>query len=148
MLRLNKAKNGGNMKRFSKYLIWSLIIIFILFLGSEIESRLEEYSAKYYKVLPYMAFTLLFPILVGMIFRLPQFVTDIILKKRWSVDWVKLSAIGIPSLYIAASPLLFFLNVPIINQHFASKMISSGFTMTTIAGVIFGYIILESLKGK
>ncbi|MEW9501706.1 hypothetical protein [Jeotgalibacillus marinus] len=137
------------MKRFIKYLICSLIVILVLYFGSEIYLRLEEYRRSNFELRPLMLFIVLFPILVGMMIRFPQLVTDIRLKKGWSIDWVKLSAIGIPSLYIALSPLLLILNVPIIHQVRISFLMS-GFleTVTTIAGVIFGYVLLDSLKEK
>lgn len=83
-----------------------------------------------------------------MLLRIPQLVKEIKLKKRWSIDWIKLIAIGIPSLYLAALPLSIFIRLPIYHPMFLLKMITSGTIATTIAGVICGYILFDSLKEK
>jgi hypothetical protein len=58
-------------------------------------------------------------------------------------------AIGIPSIYTALSPLTFFINLPLplINQ-WNHQIFSLNLTMTSIAGVIFSYVFLGSLKEK
>ncbi|MGE6256768.1 hypothetical protein ACQKCU_02485 [Heyndrickxia sporothermodurans] len=136
------------MKRLCIYLTGSVVLIILLYIGAEIQLALKAYFEKYFKLMPQVTFTVFFPILIGIIIRFPQLVKEIKIKKRWSIDWIKLTAIGIPSLYIALLPLLYFSNIPFYNQIFALTMVSSGSMQTAIAGVIFGYIILDSLKEK
>lgn len=136
------------MKRFIKNLLWSLIIILVLYFGAEIASRLRMYQETYFRPVPFIVFSVFFSIFVGIIIRIPRLMSDIKNKKRLRVDWFVLTTIGIPSLYIAISPLLLFFKVPLIIQTFTINIISSGFTITTIAGVIFGYIILDCLEEK
>lgn len=107
---------------------------------------LTNYTSTYYDPLPYLVFSALFPIFVGMIIRLPRLMTDILNKKKWSVNWGKLLGIGIPLAYTSLSPILFFINVPskLANQ-WNHQIFSLNLSMTSIAGVIFGYILLDCL---
>jgi hypothetical protein len=135
------------LKWFIKYLFWSFIIIVILYLGATIQTHLKVEASENFNLNPYIIFTWLFPILLGMLLRLPQLVSDIIQKKRLSFDWIKLIAIGVPLLYLSSVPLM-YLNFPRIYPEFAITFIYTNMTSTNIAGVILGYIILESLKEK
>lgn len=136
------------MKRLIMYLLGSIIIISVLYIGTEMQLWLKGYSDEDFNFIPQIVFSVFFPIVVGMLLRIPQLVKEIKLKKRWSIDWIKLIAIGIPSLYIAALPLSIFIRLPIYHPMFLLKMITSGTIATTIAGVICGYILFDSLKEK
>ncbi|MDR7001143.1 hypothetical protein [Neobacillus niacini] len=135
------------MKRFLSYLVWLLFIMIILYLGAEIESRLRAYQEQYYRPFPYIVFSGLFPIFVGLLIRTPQLVGDLIKKKRLSVDWALLTAIGIPSFIIATIPLSFIVHIPYL-YFIWFKTFGSSLTVNTIAGVIFGYVFLYSFKEK
>ncbi len=66
-------------------------------------------------------------------------------KKQWTFDWIKVVAIGIPSLYMAMMPILlvfFGMN----NLLFGNVLLLRDTTFTTIAGIVFGYVLLSSLK--
>lgn len=130
------------------YLLGSIIIISVLYIGTEMQLWLKGYSDEDFNFIPQIVFSVFFPIVVGMLLRIPQLVKEIKLKKRWSIDWIKLIAIGIPSLYLAALPLSIFIRLPIYHPMFFLKMITSGTIATTIAGVICGYILFDSLKEK
>lgn len=136
------------MKRLIMYLLGSIIIISVLYIGTEMQLWLKGYSDEDFNFIPQIVFSVFFPIVVGMLLRIPQLVKEIKLKKRWSIDWIKLIAIGIPSLYLAALPLSIFIRLPIYHPMFLLKMITSGTIATTIAGVICGYILFDSLKEK
>jgi hypothetical protein len=135
------------MKRFISYFLWSLLIILILFIGEEGQSRLKAYAQMHYSMTFYIIFIWLFPIVVGMIIRLPVLITDIINKKKWAIDWIKLIAIGLPFLYIALIPLV-YLNIPILYPDLLMRMFNNDIMVTKIPGVILGYIILDSLMEK
>ena len=84
---------------------------------------------------------------MGMLLRLPKLIIEIKDKKRWSIDWVKVLVIGIPSIYIAMIRLL-LLFMEIICYFSIEVMLLGDFTFTYIAGVIFGYVLLDSLKSN
>lgn len=134
------------MQRWLKNLIWSFILILIFYAGSAIQTELQEYQNIYYRVMPNLVFSVLFPIFVGIMLRLPKLVTEIQEKKRWLIDWVKLIFIGIPTLFIAIGPFATWYFVPLFLKEF--WYVGSTPTIMAIAGVIFGYLLLDSLKEK
>ncbi|MDF2700927.1 MAG: hypothetical protein K0Q49_2491 [Haloplasmataceae bacterium] len=137
---------GDSIKRFIRYFIWTLVIILLLYLGTEIQLRLIDYQAQYFNAVPLITFNVFFPIFMGIIIRLPQLLSEKIHKKQLQVDWVKLSVIGIPSLCVALSPFLILLNTPLFIRLFVIQLISSDFSLTSLAGFISVYLILDSLK--
>jgi hypothetical protein len=82
-----------------------------------------------------------------MLLRLPRLVNGIIQRKRWLFDWIKLIGIGLPLLYVSSVPLM-YLDIPRIYPEFATAFIFTNLTATQIAGVILGYIILDSLNER
>lgn len=138
---------GTDLKRFIMYLLWSLIIIAILFFAARITTSLKLQIPQTYNGNSYFIFSWLFPILLGMLLRLPHLAKDIIQRKRWSFDWIKLIAIGLPLLYVSSVPLM-YLGIPRIYPEIAIAFTFTNMTGPQIAGVISGYIILDSLKEK
>lgn len=135
------------MKRFFLYLFWSFIIIVILFFCAKITTELESQFNQTYNSNSYIIFSWLFPILLGIFLRIPRLINDIVQRKRFSYDWIKFSAFGIPLLYVSSVPLM-YLDTPNIYPKFFIVFIFTNFTVTQIAGVILGYIMLDGLKEK
>jgi membrane-associated PAP2 superfamily phosphatase len=138
---------GDKMRRFIMYLLWSLFIIAILYLCARMTTVLNLQMKKTFNGDSYFIFSWLFPILLGMLLRLPQLLQHIIQKRPWSFDWIKLIAIGLPLLYVSSIPLM-YIGVPGIHSEFAIAFTITNMTGPQIAGVILGYIILDSLKEK
>jgi hypothetical protein len=132
------------MNRFFKYLLWSISIIVILFLSAKFSTKLKLQMGQTYDANPYILFTGLFPILLGMILRLPKIVNTIIQRKRMSLDWIKLITIGVPFLYISSVPYM-AMNSFKIYPDFIKVILLTNATTTQIAGLILGYTILDSL---
>ncbi|MFF2755283.1 hypothetical protein ACFVR1_16205 [Psychrobacillus sp. NPDC058041] len=134
------------MKRFIYYFGWAIFIGFICYLGSMYYMSLKSYAEETFDYKRIFIFNLVFPIIIGMFFKLPTLVKDIQQQKKWTFDWVKLLAIGIPSLYIATSPIWTYTS---FGEHFLFAdyfriTISSPFT--TAAGIVLGYCLLDILK--
>lgn len=111
------------------------------------QMELREKSAIIFDMKPYITFASIFPIFIGLLLRLPKLIIEINDKKRWSFDWMKVIVIGIPSLYIAIIPLLAIVIGP--NWLFTKTFLLLGdMSFTAIAGVIFGYVLLDSLKSN
>ncbi|KGP73254.1 hypothetical protein [Pontibacillus yanchengensis] len=141
------------MKRFLLYFISTVTFIALVFWGYQLpdlarealmfEGRLE---GLYILV---VIFTFLFPTLIGILLRLPKFIKEVNEKRKWSIDWVKLCAMGIPTLYVSQIIILFSSlphSVPLPFSGALMRNIES--PLSTIAGIIFGYIVLDSLKEK
>lgn len=135
------------MKRFLFIFFSTAVIGFVFYFGMDYQMRLREKSAIIFDIKPYISFASFFSIVIGMLLRLPKLILEIRDKQRWSFDWMKVIVIGIPSLYIAMIPL--FALVYGMNLWFSKVVMLLGdITFTTIAGVIFGYVLLDSLNSK
>ncbi|WP_391122305.1 hypothetical protein [Psychrobacillus sp. L3] len=118
---------------------------FIFYLGTDYKMRLREESATTFNLMPFLIFAVIFPVFIGFFLRLPKLIIEIKEKKQWSFDWIKVAEIGIPSLYIAMIPILTFyfgLNL-LFGKEF---LLLRDTTFTTTAGIVFGYVLLDSLK--
>jgi uncharacterized membrane protein len=133
------------MKHFLKYFIWTAIIGFILFIGFRLHLNLEEEAKVNYNIVPMTIFGVVFPIFIGMLLRLPLLIKEIKEMKRWTINWAKITAIGIPTLYITLSPLLYFTSFG-HKLPFTLEMVQLNSNATTVAGLIFGYVLLDSIK--
>ena len=135
------------MNRFLFIFFSTVVIGSIFYLGLEYQMRLREESAIVFDIKPYIMFSTIFSIFMGMLLRLPKLIIEIKDKKKWSFDWMKVTIIGIPSLYIATIPLV-TINMG-TNLLFSNTIMMLGdFTFTSIAGVILGYVLLDSLKSN
>jgi hypothetical protein len=133
------------MKRFLFIFFSTVVIGIIFYLGMEYQVRLREKSAIAFNLMPFIIFASIFPVFIGLLLRLPKLIIEIKDKKQWSFDWIKVITIGIPSLYIAMIPILAF-------SYGTNLLFSKAFmllgdtTLTSIAGIVFGYVLLDSLK--
>lgn len=135
------------MNRFLYIFFYTAVILIILYLGSDIQMRLREKSAITFNLMPFILFASFFPVFIGMLLRLPKLIREIKDKKQWLFDWIKITVIGVPSLYITMLPILTFTNGT--NLLFSKSFMMIGdATFTTIAGVVFGYVLLDSLKSN
>lgn len=143
-MKTTSNKGIYGMKRFFYYLAWTLGIGIILYYGMQYQQDLGDQVAKTYNPIPLFIYVTLFPILIGVLLGLPKLFNDIRKNKKWKVDWIKLIAVGVPSLYIGSTSLLMLLPFQLI---FIDRiMFLNQSTFTTVAGLVFGYILIDSLK--
>ncbi|MYL35082.1 hypothetical protein GLW08_04270 [Pontibacillus yanchengensis] len=141
------------MKRFLLYFISTVTFIVLVFWGYKLPEMVREElmfegnsEVLYFLV---VIFTFLYPTLIGILIRLPKFIKEVKEKRKWAIDWVKLCAIGIPTLYVSQIIVLYSSlphSVPLPFSGALMRNIES--PLSTIAGIIFGYIVLDSLKEK
>ncbi|WP_066050791.1 hypothetical protein [Robertmurraya korlensis] len=136
------------MIHISKYLFVTVVFAIILYIGAFIQLEIQEYQRSNYRMVPLMLFVSFFPILIGMFLRVPGLVKELKQNKRWEIDWGKVLMIGIPTLYIALYPFLFSIGIPVVSIFLSNYLLGTQYVTTTIAGVVSGYILLGSLKGK
>lgn len=67
-------------------------------------------------------------------------------KKEWSFNWIKVIAIGIPALYIASLPILSYSSFGMNFLFVKELMLIENTTLITTAGIVFGYVLLDSFK--
>ncbi len=61
-----------------------------------------------FEIMPVVLFGSIFPIVIGLLLRLPTLIIERKQKKQWSFDWVKFTAIVLPSFYIITMSILPF----------------------------------------
>ena len=120
-------------------------VTFYMGMGYQVELR-KQYAITF-NLKAYIIYTTIFPVCMGVLLRLPKLIVEIKDKKKWSLDWMKLLIIGIPTLYIAMIPFLaiVFGKKLLFSEAF---MLLGDMTLISIAGVIFGYVLLDSLTSK
>ena len=97
---------------------------------------------------PYLLYVIFFPIVFGLLLRLPKLIQELREKQRISYDWIKLVGIN--------TPILLFLLIPVINNtsevlpYFLIQplMKVDNILFMSIAGIVFGYVILDCIKTK
>ncbi|WLR51722.1 hypothetical protein LC040_02110 [Bacillus tianshenii] len=136
------------MKRFLLYFSWTIVVGVVLYFGIRIQAELKEQFKTTFEIMPALIFSTVYPIIVGMLMGTMKLIQDIRAAKSWSIDWMKIVAIGLPSLYVTFIPLLYF-TIPYSKYLlFATEIINlgGGSLLSTISGIVFGYVFIDSLK--
>lgn len=135
------------MKRFLEYFIWTIFIGLVMYIGYKVQFTLQETAKSTGRIAPFLIFPTLFPILIGMLLRVPLLVKQMREGKEWNLNVPKLLAICLPALYITLSP-LFYLTPFGHHLPFSLQLtVFSGTSITAMTGMIFGYVLLDSVKG-
>lgn len=114
----------------------------IFYWGMNWRYQIEEAANAEYRLFPVVVFSIIFSIVMGMLCRFPQLMIDIKENKKWTFDWPKFIAVGLPTLLILILYILSSLGiVPILHLIFIGDS-----TLITIAGIVFGYVLLDSLR--
>lgn len=138
-------------KRFSLYLLFTISVLVFLYLGFRYEVNLRIQTAKTYtSPAPYYLYSSLFSILVGIILALPGLIRELQKVGKWSMDWIKLLAIGAPTLIVNLN-LVIIAFTPIGKiKYFTTfspftEVMVIGKSLISLCGVIFGYILFSSV---
>ncbi|CAG9622307.1 hypothetical protein [Sutcliffiella rhizosphaerae] len=131
------------MRKFITYFFWTLFIGSVFYFGLMYQDHLINEARMNFNMLPAVIYATLFPILLGILLRLPKLLKEIKEQKEWSVNWIKLLTIGLPTLYIAIVPPLSF-STSSFYLPFTMQIVH--LDVTTVVGLIFGYVLLDSLK--
>jgi hypothetical protein len=119
----------------------------MLYIGLNVWENLEDsLNSTFGSLLPVAIFAAVFPIVLGMFIRLPQSIKEMRSGKKWSVDGAKLLAIGLPAFLVALTPTLYVSPLGQFLQVIpaTAKLLNS--EVTTIAGLVFGYVLLDSIS--
>ncbi|MDN7240682.1 hypothetical protein QWY14_02720 [Planococcus sp. N028] len=120
----------------------------VLYVGMLLQVQIVEWSHSTFYLFPLQVYIALFPVIIGLLIRTPKYILEMKNRQPMVFDWIIFSAIGLPALYIVLMTFLPFsplgagwLSVPRI-------LLLGGTTVPTIAGLVFGYIVLDSFKVK
>jgi len=139
----------GKGKRFCLHFLFAIFILVFLFFGAKygLELQLTKKLSNSYRV-----FSVLFPIMFGIVLALPNLFTEFRSKGKWIMDWVKVLAIGVPTFLMSLFCVLLLFTPfgkieyfstfsnPLVYVMFYENM------MTILSGTIFGYVFISSFK--
>lgn len=95
---------------------------------------------------PYFLYSTIFPIVIGLLLGVGLYSARRQEKGQWKIDWIKLTACGIPLLYVTLLPTFSFL-FQRVSWPFTGYLISFGQDkLPMLTGLIFGYIIVDSVR--
>jgi len=137
-------------KRVLPYLIYVIILYLLIYLATYIGTYFYEISRSTFNRTPEAIYTTFYPIVLGLYAGFPNLYKQLKKEGVWTVDWVKLLIIGIPSLFVALSYIILLL---ISEKGIAvSYPFPAIFAMYTaprfLSSFIFGYILITSFKKK
>ncbi|WP_162287800.1 hypothetical protein [Indiicoccus explosivorum] len=91
---------------------------------------------------------MVFPVVIGILLRLPTFLLEVKEKKITSFDWSKFIAVGVPAFVLLV--MLFLPFLPPLGGSAIVRTIAafSVSTVPTITGIVFGYVLLDSFRTK
>ncbi|GGD15075.1 hypothetical protein [Pontibacillus salipaludis] len=105
----------------------------------------EEFKVTYERPAASLLFAALFPVGIGVLLRLPKFILEVMARTPWTFDWIRGLAVGVPALVIVV-----WSTLPLTPYGEGMRMpdlILVGHpTLTTIAGVVLGYLMLDAFK--
>ncbi len=134
------------MKRFLSYLSWTLVIGIVLYYGMQLQEQIIEQSKMTFNPFPRQAYIALFPVGIGLLINAPKVLLHMKNKTDWTYDWIKFAAIGLPTLYLVVMTFLPFSPIGAGRVTLPMHVFFSETTVTTIAGLVFGYIALASFR--
>lgn len=139
-----------NNNRVLLYLIYVIILYLLIYLATYISTYFYEISRSTFNRTPEAIYTTFYPIVLGLYAGLPNLYKQMKKEGIWTVDWIKLLVIGVPSLLVALSYIILLL---ISEKGIAvSYPFPAIFAMYTaprfLSSFIFGYILLTSFKKK
>lgn len=130
------------LKRFIGILVYTILISYMLMQYILYQEHLGVVaSLSNEKQLLYYIVKVFLPIAAGVSISLPRFVVMLKEEGRWRIDWIKLIAAGLPTLYMAILPLL-ALHFGLNNLPFVIYLLYRHAIMPIISGVVFGYLLL------
>lgn len=77
---------GDYMKTFLYYFCWTIVISFIIYLGAKYQMWLQLEASKNFELSSLYLYSTIFPIVIGMMLRLPKLLTEIRQNSQWTFD--------------------------------------------------------------
>ena len=135
--------------RFLGYFFYIILIGYIVFRGTEYQKYLEKIKLQTFNAFPEFIFMAIFSIAIGVLLAIPNLYTNLKKPGEWSLDWIKLTAIGLPTLYIAIFPTKYFLSIgKYIPDTIGNIMLMHSLFPQSLSGVIFGYSLVSAIAKR
>ena len=104
------------MKKFGYYIIYVVVLVLLLYFGSQIYQHLRVLAGRTFQPFPEVAFLSFFPIFIGLYLALPNLLSKAKEQGSWTINWIKLITIGTVSLFLALAPILILFHL-LDNMH-------------------------------
>lgn len=132
------------VKRFLYMFCWMLVIGFLFYCAIQWRMSLVILMKEELLFLPLMIFTVVFPIILGMLLRLPKLILEWKQYNKWSYDWMKFFVVALPNLFVLIIFVLSYFKVFTVMHVF----IVGEYILPTVVGLVFGYVLLDCIKGS
>lgn len=137
------------MRKAITYLGYVLGLMLLVYYGVNYQEELRISASRTYDPFPLMQFSQVYPLMVGAYMALPRFISRLRRKGGLSVDWLQILIIGIPTLLISASGILFYYFPSYqLNSLIGRVYVKYGLLGTALMGVVCGYTLLNSIARK
>lgn len=123
---------------------WMLVIVFLFYCAIQWRMSLVILMKEETLFLPLMIFTVVFPIILGMLLRLPKLILEWKQYNKWSYDWMKFFVVALPNLFVLILFVLSYFNLFTVVHVF----IVGDYILPTVVGLVFGYALLDCIKGS
>ncbi|WP_301107212.1 hypothetical protein [Sporosarcina sp.] len=134
------------MRRFFYYVGWTIVLGIIIFTGNQYQLSLKQDYMKNIDAMSFVLFSSIFPIVIGILLRLPNLINEMKENGQWTFDWAKFIGIGLPSLCVLSMYVLLFYVPESILPFISQEIFLGNSTVQIIAGVVFGFVLLDSVK--
>ncbi len=88
------------MKRFLYYFAWTIGIGVVVYAGLQFQQSLVVRSQETFNPIPLWVYIAIFPIVIGLLMRLPKFLQERTERRIIGFDWSKFLAVSIPALTV------------------------------------------------
>ena len=145
---------NNNQRRIIGYIIYVAVFGLLVVVAENLDRHFEDVFRSTFRT-PYFWLFLsqfIFPILVGLLLALPQFVRIYLQEGFWRTDWIVLLTVGLPAFCVAITPVAFFSLVRFVQPETGSisvpyliSLISAYPALSKVSGILLGFVLLTSL---
>lgn len=135
---------NNNIKRFIGYLIYVVAFGYLVLKVDDFYRYSQAlFSSTYNPPWLWLFISGIFPILVGLLLALPQFIKTFRQKGSWKIDWIVLLTVGLPALCIAITPIIYVAQFA-LNAKLSFLILQLYPTFVKVAGILFGFVLVIS----
>lgn len=145
---IEDLRGGDVIKKLIYYVCWTVIISVLFYLGARYQTYLKMEASKTFKLEFLLYYMTIFPILMGLILRLPAWILEFKRHVAWSFDWMKFLGVGIPALYFAVIRMLATTSLGMYLPFAETMLLIDNAILSTTAGIVFGYVLLSCIQKK
>ncbi|MEN6328618.1 MAG: hypothetical protein ABFD18_20720 [Syntrophomonas sp.] len=134
---------NNSLKRFVSYLLYVAAFGYLVIKSDDYHRYLKLVYSTTFNTTSLWLFMSIFPIVVGLLIALPQFITTLKQKGPWKVDWIRLLTIGLPALCISITPIFVRIQFALIAKAIFF-IVALHPSLVTVAGILFGFVFVTS----